>query len=160
VSSRQLLQSIEKCVSQMLSSWNVLNHVRDRSSHLTGERRKNFKNYRSVRVGYYTTLRYDVIHDILVLFSLHLLNATVEVIWFDISSQAIVLHFFTFWIFLSRTKAWDLVSVENRVTVCHTFAAKWSWRSVVRDVIASSQHVLCCTIAEQVKWTESAGCCK
>jgi len=41
---------------------------------------KKILKTRSVRVGYYTTLRYDVIHDILVLFSLHLLNATVEVI--------------------------------------------------------------------------------
>ena len=36
---------------------NILNHVSDRSSHLTGKPRKNFQ--RSVRGGYYTAISYD-----------------------------------------------------------------------------------------------------
>jgi len=47
-----------ECVIQ-----DVLNHVSDRSSHVTGKRRKKFK--RSVRGGYYTALSYDVIHSFL-----------------------------------------------------------------------------------------------
>jgi len=44
---------------------NVLNHVSDRSSLLTGKRRKNIKNFqRSVRGGYYTALSCDDFHDV------------------------------------------------------------------------------------------------
>jgi len=46
---------------------NVLNHVSDQSSHLTGKRRKNLKEIqRSVGGSYYTALGYDVIHDVFV----------------------------------------------------------------------------------------------
>jgi len=55
---------------------NVLNRVSDRSSHLTGKRRKKIQ--RSVRGGYYTALSYDVIHDVIVLFTFA--SAKVEVI--------------------------------------------------------------------------------
>jgi len=49
---------------------NVLNHVSDLSSHLTGKRRKKIKNFQlSVCGGYYTTLSYDIIHDVFVLFT-------------------------------------------------------------------------------------------
>jgi len=43
----------------------VLNHVSDRLSHLTGKHRKIFFHHGS----YYTTLSYDVIHDVFVLFT-------------------------------------------------------------------------------------------
>jgi len=50
---------------------NVLNHVSDQPSHLTGKRRKKLKNFqRSVRGGYlYTDLSRDVIRDVFVLFT-------------------------------------------------------------------------------------------
>ena len=44
---------------------NVLNHVSDRSSHLTNKRRKFFLNFQhSISGSYYTTLGYDVIRGI------------------------------------------------------------------------------------------------
>ena len=56
---------------------NVLYHVSERSSHLTSRRRKKIGNfYRLVRVSYYTTLGYDVIHGVFVLSTF----VTVEVI--------------------------------------------------------------------------------
>jgi len=61
---------------------NVLNHVSDRSSHLSGKRRKKIKIFqRSVCGSYYTALSFDIIHDIFVLFTCA--KAKVEVIWFD-----------------------------------------------------------------------------
>jgi len=61
---------------------NVFNHVSDRSSHLSGKRRKKIKIFqRSVCGSYYTALSFDVIHDIFVLFTSA--KAKVEVIWFD-----------------------------------------------------------------------------
>jgi len=49
---------------------NVLTHVSDRSSHLTGKRsKKQPKNFqRSVRGSYYTAISYDVIHDVFVFY--------------------------------------------------------------------------------------------
>jgi len=43
--------------------------------------RKKFNFQRSVRGGYYTTLSYEVINDVLVLFTFA--NAKTEVTWFD-----------------------------------------------------------------------------
>jgi len=57
---------------------NVLNHVSDRSSHLTGNH-GNTDFQCSVRGGYYTAVSYNVIHDLFVLFTF----AKVEGIWFD-----------------------------------------------------------------------------
>jgi len=48
---------------------------------------KKFNFQRSVSGSYYTGLRYDVIHDVFVLFT----TAKVEVIWFDISEQSLAL---------------------------------------------------------------------
>jgi len=61
----------------------VLNHVEDRSPHLSGKRRKIIKNFqrRSARGGYYTALKYDVIRDVFVLSTL--IFVKVEVILFD-----------------------------------------------------------------------------
>jgi len=57
---------------------NVLNHISDRSPHLTCKLRKKNSNFqRSVRGGYYTAVSCDVIYDAVVLF------AKVEVILFD-----------------------------------------------------------------------------
>jgi len=62
---------------------NVLTHVSDRSSHLTGKRsKKQPKNFqRSVRGSYYTAISYDVIHDVICV--LHLLKRKSSVILFD-----------------------------------------------------------------------------
>jgi len=51
---------------------NVLNHVSDKSSHLNGKRRKKtILNFPSlIRGSYFTTLSYDVVHDVFVLFTL------------------------------------------------------------------------------------------
>ena len=55
--------------------WNLtdlqnVNNVSDQSSQPTGKRRNFFKKFpRSVRGGYYTTLSYDVIHGVFVLFT-------------------------------------------------------------------------------------------
>ena len=54
-------------VWDLINMQNVLNHVSDRSSHLTGKCRKKIQ--RSVSGGYYTTLSYNVIYDVLVLFT-------------------------------------------------------------------------------------------
>jgi len=52
-------------------------------SHWQTPEKNNFQH--SVRGGYYTTLSYDVTHDVLVLFTF----AKAEVIWFDtLGSQA------------------------------------------------------------------------
>ena len=54
---------------QKYNMQNILNHVSDRLSHLTGKCKKNEKFQHPVRGGYYTALIYDVIHDISVLFT-------------------------------------------------------------------------------------------
>jgi len=53
---------------------NVLNHISDQSSHLSGKRRKNFQHL--VHDGYYTALSDDAIHDVII--CLHLLMRTVQ----------------------------------------------------------------------------------
>ena len=71
---------------------NVINRVSDRSSRLTGKRRKKIKNFqRSVRGSYYTALSQNIIHDIFLLFTFA--SAKVEVIWFDtlVSDQSLAL---------------------------------------------------------------------
>ena len=53
---------------------NVLNHVSDQLSHLAGKCRENVNFQHSVSGIYYTALCYDVIHDVLVLYTFHLLK--------------------------------------------------------------------------------------
>jgi len=60
---------------------NGLNHVSDRSSHLTSKCRFFLILQRSVCGSYYAALSSDVVHDIFVLFTLAYMKA--EVIWFD-----------------------------------------------------------------------------
>ena len=57
----------ETKVRDLINMQNVLNHVSDRSSHLTGKCRIFFNFRRLDRGGYHTALSYDVIHDIFVL---------------------------------------------------------------------------------------------
>ena len=61
----------ETKVWDLINMQNVLNHFTDRSSPLTGRRRKIFFIYfqRSVRGCYYAALSYDVIYDVFVLFT-------------------------------------------------------------------------------------------
>jgi len=67
---QSLKLSSETKVWDVLNMQNVLNHVSDRSSHLSGKRRKKIKIFqRSVCGSYYTALSFDVIHDIFVLFT-------------------------------------------------------------------------------------------
>jgi len=57
-------------VRDLFNMQNALNHISDWSSHLTCKCRKKIFNFqRLVHGSYYTALSYDVIHDILVLFT-------------------------------------------------------------------------------------------
>jgi len=57
-SDQSLKLQSETKVRDIINMLNILNHVSDRSSHLTGKPRKNFQ--RSVRDGYYTAISYDI----------------------------------------------------------------------------------------------------
>ena len=101
----------------------VLNHVSDRSSHLTGKRRKNFQ--RLVRGGYSSTLSYDVIHGVF-LFCLHLLKWKRKwpgwILWPQIKVEC----YFTFcilirsqdWTFGLRLQFGTVLSVKDKMTQC------------------------------------------
>jgi len=104
---------------------NGLNHVSDRSSHLTSKCRFFLILQRSVCGSYYAALSSDVIHDIFVLFTFASMKA--EVIWFDTlvsdhQSLALfhVLHIN--WVsvqtFGLRQKFETLVSVKDSDPVC------------------------------------------
>ena len=102
-----LHSNFETKVWDLINMQNKLNHILDRSSHLTGKCRKKFKIFsiRSMAV-------IIVIHDVFVLFSF----TKVEVIWFDtfVSDQSLLLlHVLlllhinyrpNYW---SQTKVWD-----------------------------------------------------
>jgi len=109
-----------------------LNLVSDRLSHLTGRRRK--KNYQhSVCGGCYTTLSYDVIYDVFVLFTF----AKIEVIWFDtlVSDQSLailrILHInqVSGQTFGLRFKFEALVSVKDGDALCTVVSMIAAWRS-------------------------------
>ena len=98
----------------------VLNHVSDRSSRLTGKRRKNFQ--RSVRGGYSSTLSYDVIHGVF-LFCLHLLKWKRKWSGWILWSQIKVECYFTFCILIrSQTElsVWDY-----SLRLCSRWKIKW-----------------------------------
>ena len=59
---------------------NVLNHVSDQLSHLAGKCRENVNFQHSVSGICYTALCYDVIRDVLVLYTFHLLKWKLK--WF------------------------------------------------------------------------------